>query len=91
MHYWIDRWTLYLWYRGRVLQKVSADTRYWYRPKPSLYTRYQRESQNQTGIFGVEEHNRTDVNTVQCRHESKIKDGHLIPEVKNETTQYLSF
>ena len=29
----------------------------------SFYTRYQRESPNQTGIVVIEEHNRTNVNT----------------------------
>ena len=30
----------------------------------------------------VEEHNGTDVNTVQCRRESKIKDGRQKPEAE---------
>ena len=45
-------------------------------------TRYQRESQNQTGICVVEEHNGTDVNTALCRRESQIKDGRQKPKVE---------
>ena len=47
-----------------------------------FYTRHQRESQNQIGIFVVEEHNWTHVNTVQDRRESQIKDGDQKPEVE---------
>ena len=45
----------------------------------SFHTSYQ--SQNQTGIFVVEEHNETDVNTVQFWRELHIKDGTKKPEI----------
>ena len=54
----------------------------------SFYIRYQRESQSSTGIFGVEEHNGTDVNTVQCRRELQIKDGRLEQEVEMKRRNY---
>ena len=38
----------------------------------SLYTRYQPDSNNQTRIFAVEEHNGTDVNTVGVIRKSKM-------------------
>ena len=49
-----------------------------------FHTRYQWESRYQTGIFVVEEHNGTDVNTVQCQRESQIKNGSLKPELKTK-------
>ena len=48
----------------------------------SFCTRYQRESQNRTGIFVVEEHKWTHVNTVQCRCKSQIENGRQKPEVE---------
>ena len=48
---------------------------------PLLY-KVQTEIANQTGIFVVEDHNGTDVNTVRCRRESQIKDGRQKPEVE---------
>ena len=58
--------------------------------KPYTGSRYekltslqQREHQNRTHIFVVEEHNGTDVNTVKCtRSKSQIKHGHQKPEVE---------
>ena len=41
----------------------------------SLYTRKQRDSNDQTRIFVVDEHNGTDVNNVRCRRESQFEDG----------------
>ena len=52
---------------------------------------WQQKSHNQTGIFVVDEHNGTDLNTVQCRRESHNKDGCQKPEVEMKKTQYLSF
>ena len=48
----------------------------------SFCTKNQREFRNQTIIVGIEEHNGTDVNIVQCRRESRIKDGRLKPKLE---------
>ena len=48
----------------------------------SFYTRYQRESQNQSGILVVKEHHWIHVNIVQCRCKSQIEDGRRKPEVE---------
>jgi len=48
----------------------------------SFYARYQRESQSQTGIFVVEEHNGTNVETVRCRR--GVANQRWTPKVRNK-------
>jgi len=45
-------------------------------------TRCEQESQNQTSISVIEEHNKTNVKTVRCQRQSQIKDGCKKPEVE---------